>query len=77
MKLSVLDKTPGLLFTLLLIAFVIGTMVNSLWTIRKAREQPPPTQPAPPAATQPAPPAATQPAPPAATPHVPDDDDDD
>ena len=45
MKLSVLDKTPGLLFTLLLIAFVIGTMMNSLWAIRKARDHPPPTPP--------------------------------
>jgi hypothetical protein len=49
MKLDVLNRTPGLLFTLLLIAFVIGTMVDSLWVIRKKHDQPPPATPAPPA----------------------------
>ena len=30
MMLDILNRTPGLLFTLLLIAFVIGTMVVSI-----------------------------------------------
>jgi hypothetical protein len=30
MMLDILNKTPGLLFTLMLIAFVIGTMVVSI-----------------------------------------------
>lgn len=33
---NVLDKTPGLFFTLMLIAFVIGTMVDSILAARKA-----------------------------------------
>ena len=33
---DVLDKTPGLFFTLMLIAFVIGTMVDSILSARKA-----------------------------------------
>ena len=32
---NVLNKTPGLFFTLLLIAFVIGTMVDSILTVKK------------------------------------------
>lgn len=30
MMLKILEKTPGLLFTILLLAFVIGTMVDSV-----------------------------------------------
>ena len=33
---NVLDKTPGLFFTLMLIAFVIGTMVSSILNAKKA-----------------------------------------
>jgi hypothetical protein len=36
--LDVLDKTPGLLFTLMLIAFVIGSMVNSVLDAKRANE---------------------------------------
>jgi hypothetical protein len=36
--LSILDKTPGLLFTLVLIAFTIGTMVNSILAAKKAND---------------------------------------
>jgi len=72
MKLSVLDKTPGLLFTLLLIAFVIGTMVDSLWTIKNIHDHPPPAPP-------PTPPAqgTSTAAPSTATPNPAADDDDD
>lgn len=38
---EVLDKTPGLLFTLMLIAFVIGTMVNSILDARQANASKP------------------------------------
>ena len=68
MKLSVLDKTPGLLLTLLLIAFVIGTMVDSLWTIKNLHDHPPPAPPAQGTSTA---------APSTATPNTADDDDDD
>ena len=36
MLLDILNKTPGLLFTLMLIAFVIGTMVVSISEAQKA-----------------------------------------
>lgn len=36
MLLDILNRTPGLLFTLMLIAFVIGTMVNSIMDAKKA-----------------------------------------
>jgi len=36
MLLDILNRTPGLLFTLMLIAFVIGTMVNSIMEAKKA-----------------------------------------
>lgn len=36
MALEILDKTPGLLFTILLLAFVIGTMVDSVMDVKKA-----------------------------------------
>lgn len=39
---NVLDKTPGLFFTLMLIAFVIGTMVDSILAARKASAVKPP-----------------------------------
>jgi hypothetical protein len=38
MFLDILDKTPGLLFTLMLIAFVIGTMVNSILDAKRANQ---------------------------------------
>jgi hypothetical protein len=38
--LQILEKTPGLLFTLLLLAFVIGTMVDSVLDAKKANETP-------------------------------------
>ena len=38
MFLDILDKTPGLLFTLMLIAFVIGTMVNSIIDAKRAND---------------------------------------
>ena len=40
MMLSVLEKTPGLLFTILLLAFVIGTMVDSVLDAKKENENP-------------------------------------
>jgi hypothetical protein len=33
---SILEKTPGLLFTVLLLAFVIGTMVDSILDAKEA-----------------------------------------
>jgi hypothetical protein len=36
--LQILEKTPGLLFTLLLIAFVIGTMVDSVLDAKQAAD---------------------------------------
>ncbi|AGE55705.1 hypothetical protein ATCVMN08101_621L [Acanthocystis turfacea Chlorella virus MN0810.1] len=42
---NVLDKTPGLFFTLLLIAFVIGTMVDSILSAKKANKAKPPVTP--------------------------------
>jgi hypothetical protein len=39
---DVLDKTPGLLFTLLLIAFVLGTMINSVLDAKDANQKTPP-----------------------------------
>ena len=38
--LQILEKTPGLLFTILLLAFVIGTMVDSVLDAKKANEMP-------------------------------------
>lgn len=38
MLLDILNRTPGLLFTLMLIAFVIGTMVNSIMESKKAND---------------------------------------
>lgn len=32
---KVLEKTPGLFFTILLLAFVIGTMVDSVLDVKK------------------------------------------
>ncbi len=37
---KVLEKTPGLLFTILLLAFVIGTMVDSVLDIKKTAKVP-------------------------------------
>lgn len=39
--LQILEKTPGLLFTLLLLAFVIGTMVDSVLDAKKENEKTP------------------------------------
>ena len=36
--LHILEKTPGLLFTVLLLAFVIGTMVESVLDAKQANE---------------------------------------
>ena len=36
MLMSILEKTPGLLFTVMLLAFVIGTMVDSVLDVKKA-----------------------------------------
>jgi hypothetical protein len=36
--LQILEKTPGLLFTLLLLAFVIGTMVGSVLDAKQATD---------------------------------------
>jgi hypothetical protein len=43
---NVLNKTPGLFFTLILIAFVIGTMVDSILAAKRNAPKPPaiPTQ---------------------------------
>jgi len=38
--LKILEKTPGLLFTMLLLAFVIGTMVDSVLEAKEANETP-------------------------------------
>jgi len=38
--LQILEKTPGLLFTMLLLAFVIGTMVDSVLDAKEANEVP-------------------------------------
>lgn len=38
MMLKILEKTPGLLFTILLLAFVIGTMVDSVLDAKNANE---------------------------------------
>lgn len=40
MLMDVLNKTPGLLFSLLLIAFTIGTLTVSIIDARKANEKP-------------------------------------
>ena len=40
MSMQVLEHTPGLLFTVVLIAFVIGTMVNSVLEAKKANDAP-------------------------------------
>jgi cbb3-type cytochrome oxidase cytochrome c subunit len=37
---KILEKTPGLLFTMLLLAFVIGTMVDSVLDAKEAAEVP-------------------------------------
>lgn len=39
MLMDVLNKTPGLLFSLLLIAFTIGTLTVSIIDARKANEK--------------------------------------
>jgi hypothetical protein len=39
MLLKILNQTPGLLFTILLLAFVIGTFVDSLMEIKQADTQ--------------------------------------
>jgi hypothetical protein len=36
--LRILEKTPGLLFTMVLLAFVIGTMVDSVLDAKEANE---------------------------------------
>jgi hypothetical protein len=41
MMLDILNKTPGLLFTLMLIAFVIGTMVVSVAEAAKSSKSKP------------------------------------
>lgn len=38
MMLKILEKTPGLLFTIVLLAFVIGTMVDSVLDAKQANE---------------------------------------
>lgn len=38
---DILNKTPGLLFTVLLLAFVIGTMVDSILDTKRAIVPPP------------------------------------
>lgn len=38
MMLKILEKTPGLLFTIVLLAFVIGTMVDSVLDAKNANE---------------------------------------
>ncbi len=38
--LQILEKTPGLLFTLLLLAFVIGTMADSVLDAKQANDIP-------------------------------------
>lgn len=43
MMLQILEKTPGLLFTVMLLAFVIGTMVDSVLDAKKANDTPPTT----------------------------------
>lgn len=45
MLLDILNRTPGLLFTLMLIAFVIGTMVNSIMEAKKANDAKPVVKP--------------------------------
>ena len=40
MILQILEKTPGLLFTVLLLAFVIGTMVDSVLNYKDANVTP-------------------------------------
>jgi cbb3-type cytochrome oxidase cytochrome c subunit len=37
---QILEKTPGLLFTIMLLAFVIGTMVDSVMNAKEANEAP-------------------------------------
>ena len=37
---NVLNKTPGLFFTLMLIAFVIGTMVDSILAAKRNAPKP-------------------------------------
>lgn len=38
MMLKILEKTPGLLFTIVLLAFVLGTMVDSVLDAKNANE---------------------------------------
>jgi len=45
MLLDILNRTPGLLFTLMLIAFVIGTMVNSIMEAKNANAAKPVVKP--------------------------------
>lgn len=44
---QILEKTPGLLFTLLLLAFVVGTMADSMLDAQRANDDTP-TPPTPP-----------------------------
>jgi hypothetical protein len=36
---EILNKTPGLLFTIMLIAFTLGSMVNSIMAAKKINEE--------------------------------------
>ncbi|AGE56343.1 hypothetical protein PBCVNEJV1_559L [Paramecium bursaria Chlorella virus NE-JV-1] len=36
---DVLDRTPGLLFTLVLIAFVLGSLLDSILTAKRENEK--------------------------------------
>jgi hypothetical protein len=36
---EILNKTPGLLFTIMLIAFTLGSMVNSILAAKKINEE--------------------------------------
>lgn len=36
---DILNQTPGLLFTILLIAFTLGSMVNSILAAKKINEE--------------------------------------
>jgi hypothetical protein len=40
MMLQILEKTPGLFFTVLLLAFVIGTMADSVLDAKKENQKP-------------------------------------
>jgi hypothetical protein len=37
---QILEKTPGLLFTIMLLAFVIGTMTDSVLDAKKENQKP-------------------------------------